>query len=55
MRGGGFPSRFSFVVIHFAVILVVKSNVLPFLISVEGGWGILKAFSRSSYKVLGLN
>ena len=40
MRGGwwwGFPSRFSFVVIYFAVILVVKSNLLPFLISGEEG------------------
>ena len=35
--GWGVPSRFSFVVIYFAVILVVKSNVLPFLISGEEG------------------
>lgn len=38
--GGGVPSRFSFVAIYFDVILVVKSNVLPFLISGQGGGAI---------------
>jgi hypothetical protein len=59
---GGGSSRFSFVAIHFAVILVVKSNVLPFLISGQERWlmagwlAILNAFyTKFLYKVLGLN